>query len=223
MTAPARGLRPRTQIGSGRLDSPPVVSGMSLAIGALGVLLIVAGVHRSPIADVLKAAIKGQPIPQGLWDQDATLASTRPAGPTLTSATVAADAGGTALGRQVAALAITYVGKVPYVWAGETPTGWDCSGFVTWVLTHSGVTVPDSVHTVTGTYYVWSGATTIPRSACAPGDLVCWPSHIGIAVDNKRMVNAANPHDGTLISNIWTAPAPVIRRPKAYGTTVVAA
>jgi cell wall-associated NlpC family hydrolase len=121
-------------------------------------------------------------------------------------------------GNAVAQDALQYLG-VPYVWAHQDPTGWDCSGFVTYVLHHDfGIDLPDNTHTVTEQFYVWTGADTIPRDQCAAGDLVCWVSHIGIALDASTMVNAANPTDGTLISDIWTVPAPIIRRPQAYTT-----
>lgn len=225
---------PRPAVSTGG-HSQGVISGVSLAIGALGVVMIVSGVHRSPIADVLKAAIKGQPIPQGLWDQSPTLARNpaAPLGPgqdPTTSALITpgvAPGGGTAMGRQVAADAISYVGKVPYSFGGATPDKWDCSGLVTWILHHDfGLELPSNQHTVTGQWMLWSGAVSIPRSQCGAGDLVCWYDHIGIAINDKQMVAAANPKQGTIVDNIWKIPAPVIRRPKAYGqaetsTTVV--
>lgn len=203
-----------------------MISGVSLGIGALGVLMIVAGSKRSPMVDILKAAIKGQPLPEGLWDQNPTLAR-NPAAPlgqgqdattqALTTPGVA-PGGGTAMGRSVAADAISFVGKVPYSLGGATPSAWDCSGLVTWILHHDfGLELPSNTHTVTGQWMFWSGAVSIPRSQCGAGDLVCWYDHIGIAVDNTHMVAAANPAQGTIIDKIWRIPAPVIRRPKAYG------
>ena len=94
---------------------------MSLVLATAGVLLIVAGVNRTPIADVLKAAIKGQPIPKNLWEVQLSPAlKPKTVAATLTAST---GSGGSELGRQVAAAAITYVGKVPYVWNGATPSG----------------------------------------------------------------------------------------------------
>jgi hypothetical protein len=215
--------------GAARVLRPPpetaprgVVSGVSVAIGAAGMILIVAGVHRSPIADVLRAAIRGEPIPQGLWDGDPHLSAKSGTTPAAPSAFTIPGDQGTAMGRAVAADATQYVGKVPYVFGRQTPTtGWDCSGFVTWVLHHDlGLELPNNTHTYSGQFYVWSGARTIPREQCAPGDLCCWVGHVGIALDNQRMINAANPRQGTLVSNIWKMPAPVIRRPLAYGAAI---
>jgi len=111
------------------------------------------------------------------------------------------------------------VGKTPYVWGGATPAGWDCSGLVTWILHHEmGLELPNNTHTVTGQFYIWSGAVTVPRNQCSPGDLVCWPSHIGIAISSSEMVNAPTFGHVTERAKIYNVPAPIIRRPKAYGT-----
>ncbi len=132
--------------------------------------------------------------------------SVAPSGPT--------PAGGTEFGRSVASTALSYVG-VPYVWGGETPEGWDCSGFVTWVL-HKvhGVDLPNDHHTVAAQFYVWRGARTVARSSCAPGDLVCWPTHIGIAISGSELVHAPGLFQKTRRQKIWAGA--VIRRPMAY-------
>ncbi len=123
------------------------------------------------------------------------------------------------MGAQVAADALKYLG-VPYRWAHEDPSGWDCSGFVTWVLHHDfGISLPSNTHTTALGFLTWSGARDIPRGMCAAGDLVCWASHIGIATSNDQMVNAPTAGQKTRVDKIWSVPAPVIRRPAAYGGT----
>jgi cell wall-associated NlpC family hydrolase len=175
------------------------------------------------MADVLRAAIKGQPIPKNVWDQDPNLARTPSMqgivqGPNKTIGTVT---GGSAMGRAVAADAASYVGKVPYRWAAATPSGWDCSGFATWVLHHDfGIDLPSNTHTVTGQFLTWGGATTVGRKDMQPGDLVVWPFHMGIAVSNSHMAAAASPALGTIIDSVdWGVP--LIRRPNAYGGSVM--
>lgn len=190
------------------------VSGMAVLTGLAGSVLLWSGLKNQSIEETLRRAIRGQEIGSlpSLFGKSAPLGPTpAPTGPT--------PAGGTEFGRAVAATAAGYVG-VPYRWGGETPDGWDCSGFVTWVL-HKvhGIDLPNDNHTVAAQFYVWRGARTVPRSSCSPGDLVCWPTHIGIALSRDEMVNAPRPGTVTRRDKIWGVPAPTIRRPLAYGGT----
>ena len=122
---------------------------------------------------------------------------------------------GTALGTRIATAAQKYTG-VPYKWGGASPKGWDCSGFVTYVLHHDcGLNLPSNAHTTSGGFLVWKGATTIPRTQCDAGDLLCWPGHVGIALDNKQMINAPTFGIPTRVQAIWGAP--VVRRVQPQG------
>jgi cell wall-associated NlpC family hydrolase len=95
-----------------------------------------------------------------------------------------------------------YNGKVPYKWAGSKPTGWDCSGFVFWVLGHVGF------RTILGMRYStnWHGpvaaaymgwGTSVPEGSEQAGDLVVWATHIGIVTAPGRMISALDPKWGT--------------------------
>lgn len=207
MTGPIPGTR--TLFGGGG------ISGLALLVGLAGVILVQSGIKNAPVQEILSSYLTRRPtnsLPPTVTAVPWTSAGAGQTVSRLTSgAAVAADA---------AKYADLNGGKgVPYVWAGETPDGWDCSGFVTWVLHHDfGIELPDNTHTVTGQFYVWSGATTVPRSQTQAGDLVCWLGHIGIATDANTMVNAPGVGLGTRIQPIYDVPAPVIRRPKAYAT-----
>lgn len=98
----------------------------------------------------------------------------------------------------LAAEAEKYLGY-PYVWGGSSPsTSFDCSGFVCWVYTHSGVyNLPRT--TATGIY---NQCATIPASEARPGDCIFFTrtydsagpvSHIGIYVGNGMMIHAGDP------------------------------
>ncbi|CUH95588.1 hypothetical protein P22_1662 [Propionispora sp. 2/2-37] len=94
-------------------------------------------------------------------------------------------------GWRIAALAQQYYG-VPYVWAGRSPSGFDCSGFVFYVFGQQGVSIPrmaDEQFKVG----VW-----IDRSDLQMGDLVFFstyepgPSHVGIYIGNGQFIHASS-------------------------------
>lgn len=113
------------------------------------------------------------------------------------------------LGARIAATARQYEG-VPYRWGGNDTSGWDCSGFVNYVLRQVGVRIPEGRPTTT-TYWRWSGAVTVPGPPAA-GDLVMYPGHMGIALDARNMINAPAAGQRTTIARIY--PTPTYRRIK---------
>ena len=87
----------------------------------------------------------------------------------------------------------------PYVWGGSNPRmSFDCSGYVCWVYTQSGVyNLPRT--TATGIY---NQCVLVPKNEAIPGDLVFFQgtyagagiaSHIGIYVGNGKMIHAGDP------------------------------
>jgi cell wall-associated NlpC family hydrolase len=109
------------------------------------------------------------------------------------------DPTASALGNAIAQAALRGEG-VPYKWGKATPAGWDCSGFVTYVLHHDmGLNLPDNNHTVTMQFLTWSGAVTIPKQNAAAGDLICWPTHVAIAISNTQCIGAETYGVGTVI------------------------
>jgi len=104
---------------------------------------------------------------------------------------------------QVLQLAKQYVG-VPYVFAGATPNGWDCSGYVKWVVAQvTGINLPHGVGAITR-----SGAVhQVSRAEAQPGDLVAFPgnAHMGIFMGGNTMVHAPKPGDVTKVGSIWSS------------------
>jgi cell wall-associated NlpC family hydrolase len=190
------------------------------AVGA-GMILMYAAIANTSVSDTIRALLKGQPLPKGTVSSLQSLRDNVKQG---LSEAVASQGIGAApnqitgapgyaagLGDKIAADAQQYIGK-PYLWAAEGPNAFDCSGLVTWVLHHDlGLKLPDNTHTVTGQFYVWSGAKTVGRPPAA-GDLICYTSHIGIAINATQMVHAPSPGQDVKISKIWWTPTPLVRR-----------
>lgn len=200
----------------------PGVSGIGASTIVAGLVILYSGLKNATILDTVRALVRGEPIPSaGSEIEAARSAVASQAGQSGSSTAVFRSATGTATGDAIAAAAVKYVG-VPYVWAGEDPiNGWDCSGFVTYVLHHDfGLQLPNNNHTTTFDFYTWSGAVTIKDQARAPGDLVLWWSHMGIAVDHDNMVNAPGAGIPTRVQPI--GPGSITRRPLAYGATAAA-
>ena len=91
---------------------------------------------------------------------------------------------------------------VPYVYGGTTPSGFDCSGFTSYVYRQAGISIPRTASA--------QAAASTPVSNPRPGDLVFFGSpvyHVGIYVSPGRMIDAQRP--GTTIGNhsIWTTPS----------------
>lgn len=185
--------------------------GMAIVFAVSGLTLVISGLRGRSIQDTLTALMEGRKLDGG----PSLLGGTKSAG--VSTGGVAGVIGGqSTLGDTVATTALSYDQVVPYKWGGHTPKGWDCSGFVSYVLNECGVDIPYKPHTTSAGFYVWRGAITVARSQCAPGDLVCWVGHIAIALDNKRMIHAPGKGKMTQTRSIYSVPAPIIRRPKAY-------
>ncbi len=82
---------------------------------------------------------------------------------------------------------------VPYVWAGESMSGFDCSGLVKAAWGAAGKSLPHNAA------MQWNVVAHISRSSIAPGDLVFSNSlgHVGIYVGNNQMIDA--PHAGAVV------------------------
>ena len=96
----------------------------------------------------------------------------------------------------------------PYVWGGSSPsTSFDCSGFVSWVINHSGWNVGRL-----GAQGLCNICTPVSSANVKPGDLVFFTgtydtpgvSHVGIYVGNNMMIHCGDPISyANLNSNYW--------------------
>lgn len=79
----------------------------------------------------------------------------------------------------------------PYTWAGKGPSGFDCSGFVSWAYGQAGYSIPSSTAGLSGT------GSKVSSSDVQPGDLVFFNTyktngHVGIYVGNGNFIGAQN-------------------------------
>lgn len=108
-------------------------------------------------------------------------------------------------GRFISDFALQYVGY-PYVWAGNTPAGFDCSGFTQFVILNT--VGYDIGHASSGqmSYGHWVDAGDLQ-----PGDLVFFAgtygagiSHTGVYIGDHQFVHAENYGTGVTVSWLWS-------------------
>ncbi len=108
------------------------------------------------------------------------------------------------LGSRIVTYAKQFLGW-RYVWGGHSPDagGFDCSGFIHWVLGQNGITSGyDSVADM-------EIGSPVPLNAIQPGDVLIWsntympgPSHSGIYIGGGRFIHAENYSSGVTISDM---------------------
>lgn len=95
----------------------------------------------------------------------------------------------------------------PYVWGGSSPsTSFDCSGFVSWVINHSGWNVGRL-----GAQGLYNICTPVSSAQAKPGDLIFFVgtydtpgvSHVGIYVGGGMMIHCGSPISYTSINTTY--------------------
>jgi cell wall-associated NlpC family hydrolase len=111
----------------------------------------------------------------------------------------------TSRGQAIVATAQRYVGY-RYRFGGTSPSGFDCTGFVYYVLNKAGVPVGRNM------YDQYNSGTRVSTANMQPGDLVYYShtykrglSHAGIYIGNGKFINAANESTGVIVSNLWSS------------------
>ncbi|MBV8153505.1 MAG: C40 family peptidase [Candidatus Eremiobacteraeota bacterium] len=103
------------------------------------------------------------------------------------------------IAQQLTRSALRFLGT-PYVFGGDSPSGFDCSAYVQHVFGMVGISLP---RTADAQYDVGSAAVGGPQ----PGDLVFFqtytygPSHVGIYLGNGEFVHASSSH-GVMVSKL---------------------
>jgi peptidoglycan endopeptidase LytE len=102
-------------------------------------------------------------------------------------------------GSDVVAYAKKFIG-IPYKYGGSSPkTGFDCSGFTSYVYKHFGVKLPRSSRDQLKV------GTSVSRSNLKPGDLVLFGNpvhHVGIYVGNDQYIHAPRTGEKIKISKL---------------------
>jgi cell wall-associated NlpC family hydrolase len=93
---------------------------------------------------------------------------------------------------EAAQIALSYLG-VPYLWGGSTPSGFDCSGLVSYVYNQIGIALPHFAAAQ------WDYGVPVDVTQLQPGDLVFFDAldHVGIYIGNGLLVDA--PHTGAFV------------------------
>jgi cell wall-associated NlpC family hydrolase len=108
-------------------------------------------------------------------------------------------------GQQIIDFALGYIGT-RYLWGGSSPAGFDCSGFVTYVLRNFGISV---TRNASGQFR--DNGVHIAQSDLSPGDLVFFSSngnsvtHVGIYIGDGEFVHASSARSGVVVSQLNSA------------------
>ena len=106
-------------------------------------------------------------------------------------------------GAQIAQYARQYVGY-PYVYGGSSPSGFDCSGFTTYVMKHFGYSINRTASAQ------MDNGVSVSKGQLQPGDLVFFNSgnsskratHVGIYIGGGQFVHASTSTTGVIISDL---------------------
>ena len=104
-------------------------------------------------------------------------------------------------GDEIAEYALKYEG-VKYKWGGNDPeTGFDCSGFTSFVFDHFGM----KLNRIAGDQAL--NGTGVDQDAIQPGDIICFSyggsiTHVGIALGDGMVVHAANEKSGVITAEL---------------------
>lgn len=94
----------------------------------------------------------------------------------------------------------------PYASGGSSPAGFDCSGFTSYLFRQYGISLS---RTSSGQAY---GGSAVSMSDIQPGDVVCYPGHVGIYIGDGQIIHASVPGDVVKIASMNIMTITAIRR-----------
>lgn len=192
------------------LPVPPAMPGMAQLALAEGVTVPPPARHHRASRPVVAATVVTHPAPAQSSSsapppapaQSATTQAPPPV-PTPTQSSSSAppptstpSQAGSSLGAELLAKAETQAG-VPYVYGGDTPSGFDCSGLIYWAAQQIGLTgMPRDTYEMLGQGV--SSGVLVPVTSPEPGDLAFFGTgHVELYVSSGRFFGAQQP--GTVV------------------------
>ena len=105
-------------------------------------------------------------------------------------------------GNSVVSYAKQFLG-CKYVYGGTSPSGFDCSGFTTYVFKHFGYSISRTASAQS------KNGKAVSKSEMQPGDLIIFQNkektkigHVGIYIGNNKFIHAENSKTGVVITSV---------------------